>query len=111
MDHDYPRDSDGDALRLVAESGADMSRPMRIEFQVDAASHEQAVAIGEVGSGRGYDAAVHEDDGTWYVVLTVTMLATYEGVVARQQEITALVSPWDTHCDSWGTFGNTQDGV
>ena len=34
MNEAYPDDADGDALRRIASTGADMSRPMQIDFFV-----------------------------------------------------------------------------
>jgi len=34
MTHEYPIDSDGDALRNVERCGSDMSKPMFVDFQV-----------------------------------------------------------------------------
>lgn len=37
-----PDDADGDALRTVADAGADMSRPMVIEFSVASSKLNQS---------------------------------------------------------------------
>lgn len=104
---EFPDDADGDALRRIAEAGADMSRPMRVEFQVDASSRCDAEAIERLATARGYDAHTFEDDdGSLCVILAVLMVANYEGVVSRQAEITDFVRSFGTHCDSWGTWGN-----
>ena len=44
MFSDYPNDADGDELRNVAESGADMSRPMVINFSVEVRTDAGAAA-------------------------------------------------------------------
>jgi hypothetical protein len=46
--HLSPGDADGDALRKVAESGADMSRPTVIEFSVDVPDERAARRVAEV---------------------------------------------------------------
>jgi regulator of RNase E activity RraB len=105
---DYPDDDDGDALRKVAEAGADMTRPMVIEFSIDAADERSARNIAELVEARGFDPSISDNDGgaSWSVYCAKSMLATYEGVVAVQAELNALVAAHGGECDGWGTFGN-----
>ncbi len=110
MSSSYPNDADGDALRRVAESGADMSRPMVIEFSVEVPDERTARRVAEVVATHGFDPSISEDDDShsWSVYCSKSMLATYEGVVAVQVELNELLSPHGGICDGWGTFGNTQ---
>ena len=104
----YPQDADGDALRKVAAHGADMSRPMIIDFSVDASNEEVATSVASLVTSRGYDPKIYHDDesGNWSVYCSRSMLATYEGVVAAQDELNALLQSLGAVCDGWGTFGN-----
>ena len=110
MSSSYPNDADSDALRRVAESGADMSRPMVIEFSVEVPDERTARRVAEVVAAHGFDPSISEDDDShsWSVYCSKSMLATYEGVVAVQVELNELLSPHGGICDGWGTFGNTQ---
>lgn len=110
MSSPYPSDADGDALRNVAESGADMSRPMVIDFSVEVPDERTARRVAEVVAAHGFDPSISEDDdsGSWSVSCSKSMLATYEGVVAVQVELNELLSPHGGICDGWGSFGNSQ---
>jgi hypothetical protein len=110
MSTSYPNDADGDALRNVAESGADMSLPMVIDFSVEVPDERTARRVAEVVAAHGFDPSISEDDDSdsWSVYCSKSMLATYEGVVAVQVELNELLSPHGGICDGWGTFGNTQ---
>jgi hypothetical protein len=105
----YPKDADGDALRNVVEAGADMSRPMIIDFSIEAPDERSARRIAELVAIHGFDPSISEDDdsGTWSVYCSKSMLATYDGVVSVQAELNELVGPHGGCCDGWGTFGNT----
>jgi hypothetical protein len=109
MSSPYPNDADGDALRNVAESGADMSRPMVIDFSVEVPDELTARRAAEVVAAHGFDPSISEDDDShsWSVHCSKSMLATYEGVVAVQVELNELLSPHGGICEGWGTFGNT----
>lgn len=105
----YPNDADGDALRNVVESGADMSLPMVIDFAVAVADERTARSVAELVVAHGFDPSISEDDsGSWSVYCSKSMLATYDGVVSVQAQLNELLSPHGGSCDSWGTFGNTQ---
>lgn len=105
---DFPDDADGDALRRVAGDGSDMSQPMLVEFIVDASTQADAEAIARRAEQRGYAAQISEDDGALTVYLAVSMIASYDGVVSRQREISDFVSAFGSTCESWGTFGNAE---
>ena len=109
MPTSYPNDADGDALRNVAESGADMSSPMVIDFSVEVADERTARRVAEVVAAHGFDPSISEadDSASWSVHCSKSMLATYEGVVAVQVELNELLSPYGGICEGWGTFGNT----
>ena len=108
MSSDHSNDSDRDALRNVAESGADMSRPMVIDFSVKVPDERTARRVAEVVATNGFDPSISEDDdtGSWSVHCSKSMLATYEVVVAVQVELNELLSPYGGICAGWGTFGN-----
>jgi hypothetical protein len=110
MSNSYPRDSDGDALRNVVESGADLSRPMVIDFSVKVRDEPTARRVAGVVAANGYDPSISEDDGgrSWSIYCSKSMLATYEGIVAVKAELNELVKPHGGSCDGWATFGNNQ---
>jgi hypothetical protein len=105
---DYPNDSDGDALRLVASHGSDMSQPMLIDFPVVVANETLANEFAEAAKTQGYTVSLwkHDDDEDWDVYCSVEMVPTYADLVRIQRELTDLASPFKCICNSWGTFGN-----
>src|SRR5271166_538219 len=111
MRTDYPDDDDGDALRRVAEHGADMSHPMKIEFSIDVPDLARAHALAERIASAGYnpDIFVNDEDGSISIYCGKIMLATHEGVVAAQSELNELCIPFGAECDGWMTAGNRQE--
>lgn len=111
MDLDYPNNADGDALRLVAAGGSDMSKPMDIEFAVavpiEAVGQQFAILVERYGYRASLDQ--DEEDGSWSVYCMRHMLATYEGIVAVQKELDELSRPLGGSSDGWGTFGNKEE--
>jgi hypothetical protein len=107
----YPDDDDGDALRRVAEDGADMSRPMEIEFSIDVSDVERARLLAERIAALGYIPDIYVDDETGSVSIycAKTMIATHDGVVAAQSELNEVCVPFAAVCDGWITAGNRQD--
>lgn len=111
MDIAYPDDADGDALRRVASHGADMSRPMRIEFTIAVPTVECARSLAERIATIGFspDLYVDEETGSVSLYCARSMLATYEGVIEAQVELNKLCEPVGANCDGWMTAGNRQD--
>lgn len=109
MAEDFPNDSDGDALRMVASSGADFGRPMSIDFQVAFPDQAGATAFAEAAAELGYRVGLYdepEEGEPWTCECSTRMLATYDGVVAIQRELAELSRPFKGYPDGWGTFGN-----
>ena len=108
MNEEYPGDADGDALRRVAASGANMSRPIEIEFFVAIPDREAGEAIARLAAKAGYrPELVHdEEDDAWDCCCRKTMLPTYEGVMAAQRELDELGRPLGGCSDGWGTTGD-----
>jgi regulator of ribonuclease activity B len=108
MDSDYPDDDDGDALRQVRASGADMSRPMTIEYSIAALDLANAQQLCRVIAPYGYDPQIYVDDEDQSVSIYCArrMLATYVGVMSCQSELNRLCEPFGAQCDGWGTMGN-----
>jgi regulator of RNase E activity RraB len=106
----FPDNADGDALRRLAESGADMTSPMVIDF---------AVAIPDESTGReialkaieiGYKAGVDQDSESseWSCYCSKSMFATYEDVINCQLELDKIAVAYGGFLDGWRTFGNVE---
>ena len=110
---DFPKDSDGDALRRVLHDGSDLARPMLIDFQVSVPSEEAAQKLADVARKLGYRVQVYDSLECrlpWTCECSTRMLATYEGVLAVQAELATLGAPLGGFPDGWGTFGNGPNG-
>jgi hypothetical protein len=109
MPGDYPNDSDGDALRRVVADGSDMTKPMYVDFQVVLPSRTASESLADVASKLGYRVHIYESSECslpWTCECSTRMLATYEAVIAIQDELAGLSAPLGGHPDGWGTFGN-----
>ncbi len=109
MSNIYPNDADGDALRRVAADGSDMSRPMFVDFQIAVPDEASAKGVADAAAKLGYHAKVYDSPGIsleWTCECSTRILATYETVLAIQEELAGLSAPFGGHPDGWGTFGN-----
>jgi regulator of RNase E activity RraB len=111
----YPNDTDGEALRRIAEDGNDMSGPMDVDFHVAAPDESVARRVAEGAAGLGYrtsiffddeEADLEEDDAPWTCECTKSMVPGYDAILAAQAELDAVAKPLGAYCDGWGTFGN-----
>src|SRR5690242_4067104 len=108
-----PNDADGAALRRLAEDGSDMSKPMFINFHVAVPDEAAAKGLAEVAYKLGYRVSIYDSPERslpWTCECSTRMLATYEGVLAVQDELAELSKRFGGHPDGWGTFGNGPSG-
>ena len=120
MAEEYPPDVDGDVLRMLADDGHDMSRPMDVEFLVAAETEDIAEKIAEAAEKLGYEVFVGFDDGEddedledeitepWTCICRKTMLLEYDGIMAAQAELDEIARPLGGYADGWGTSGNVE---
>ena len=109
----FPNDADGGALERVANDGSDMSKPMFINFQVAIPDEAAAKKLADVVYKLGYRVRIYDSAECslpWTCECSTRMLATYEGVLALQDELAELSKPFGGHPDGWGTFGNGPNG-
>lgn len=87
-----------------------MSRPMAIEFSINAPDQSISRRVAELVAAHGYEPKIYFDDESdiWSVYCSRLMLATYEGVVSAQDELNELISRFGANCDGWGMPGNVQ---
>jgi regulator of RNase E activity RraB len=110
---DYPDDSDGGALRCVAENGSDMTMPMYLDFHVAVPDQEAADTLASKARQLGYHAKVSDSAECklpWTCECSTRMVVTYESVIAVQKELARLSAPLGGFPDGWGTFGNGPNG-
>src|SRR3982751_2604780 len=113
MANGFPNDADGDALQRVADDGSDMSKPMFIDFQIAVPDEAAANGLAEVAYNLGFRVSIYESPECslpWTCECSVRMLATYEGVLAVQDQLAELSKGFGGHPDGWGTFGNGPNG-
>jgi regulator of RNase E activity RraB len=104
----FPDDADGDALRRIAESGEDMTKPMIIDFAVAIPDESTGKAIALKAIEIGYKTNVGQDleSGEWTCYCSKAMFATYGDVINCQLELDKLAVAYGGFADGWGTFGN-----
>jgi hypothetical protein len=118
---DHPGDDDGDALARLARAGADLSRPLLLEFAVVAPDAASARAIETTLARHGYEIKVEYDEGepveggeidpddeefgpSWTIVASVRMVPTYDDVVRVQADLGRLATPHGGRSDGWGAM-------
>jgi regulator of RNase E activity RraB len=109
----FPNDADGEALRRIVADGSDLSKPMFINFHVAVPDEGSAKELANVARKLGYRVRVYDSIECtlpWTCECSTRMLATYESVVAIQDELAEISKPFGGLSDGWGTFGNGPTG-
>src|SRR3954469_10111149 len=102
---EIPNDADGDAMRRVIDDGADLMRPMKIDFQIDCPDIARArdVAAKVPRSEFAVDTYSHEDGVGATCECSRLMLLEYSELVRIQRELTEIAKPLGGRCEAWGT--------
>lgn len=111
----FPDDVDGDALKLIAETGSDFSKPMDVDIQIAAADEETAIAIANAVGSLGYRTEIYFDDEIedvedaaeqWTCECSKVMTLSYDSIIEAQEQLDKIAKPLMGYVDGWSTFGN-----
>jgi hypothetical protein len=108
MSADIPNDSDGDALRRLIATGSDLSKEMEIDFAVDVPDRESGLAFAEAARLLAFRTKIDQDDSTgrWTCYCSVTLVPTYDAILATQTALGDAGRKYGAKPDGWGSFGN-----
>ncbi len=115
MNEPFPDDVDGDALKLIAETGSDFSKPMDVDIQIAAPDEQVAIEIANAVGALGYRTEIYFDDEIeevedaaeqWTCECSRVMQLSYDSIVAAQEELDKIAKPLLGYVDGWSTFGN-----
>jgi hypothetical protein len=106
-----PDDADGDAMRRVIADGADLARPMTIDFQIDCPNLSSARAIAAKLPDTEFAIAIYQnpEDGAATCQCSREMLLVHSELIRIQRELTEIAKPFGGWCEAWGTFGNSRN--
>ena len=108
----YPNDADGNALRRIAASRWDMSRPLDVDFQVTAPDENAARLVAEQAARLGYRAEVYGGAcAPWTCQCTKSMVASYASVKSAQAELDVIARSTGACTDRWGAYGKNKKYV
>src|SRR5882724_10853540 len=97
MKYEFPDDADGDALRRFVDNGSDLAKPMSIGFQVAVPDENAAKGLAGIAYKLGYRVCVYaspECSLPWTCECSARMLASYDGVIAIQKELSDIATPF-----------------
>ncbi len=80
-------------MRRVIRDGSDLSKPMFIDFQIAIPDEASAKALANVAIKLGYRVSTYASlkcSLPWTCECSTRMLATYEGVIAVQEELAEM---------------------
>jgi regulator of RNase E activity RraB len=110
-----PDDATGDALKVIAEKGSDLTKPMKIDFFVAVPSKETGDKVALKARDLGFTTSVEmddvdlDDDGMlWTCYCTKVLVPEYDEVVKIEQQLDSIAKEFGGHIDGFGTFGNAE---
>jgi len=105
----WPKDIDGDVLRLLEERGFDFNLAHEIEFIIDfkywpLSKERQDIVLGKLPQTRFVEAdeeLIEEGDPSGYVSFKVKNTVSYDFITLEMKRLSSLFANMDGVCDSW----------
>src|SRR5262249_31065674 len=105
-----PDDTTGDALRLIAERGSDLTKPMKMDFFIAVPSKGAGDRIALKARVLGFVTSVEQDDDglKWTCYCTKVLVPEYSEVVKIERQLDSIAKEFGGYADGFGTFGNAE---
>ncbi len=104
-----PNDETRDALRRLHENGADLSRPLEMDFFIAVPSKDSGEQIAALVKVLGFNTSVEQDDesGDWTCYCAKTLIPEYSEIVRIEKELDNIAKPLGGFSDGFGSYGNS----
>lgn len=96
------------ALERIAENGADLARPLCIDFFVSVPDARAGQVVATRAASFGFLAKVERDpeSGAWTCYCTKTLIPTLSEVAAIERQLDGFAQDVGGYTDGFGSFGN-----
>jgi hypothetical protein len=112
MPRDFPKDSNGDTLRWMAEGGDDLSQPRVVEFEFLFERRDQALQFAAMVDDYRYEVCISWFGGkkSWNVTVGYNMIPTHHNITELESALTRQAASVGGTADGWGCFAVKGDG-
>jgi regulator of RNase E activity RraB len=115
---DLPDDGNGEVLRRMLASGADLTQPLRIDFDhllpTQAAAEQMAAAARQQGFevivAVGEDEEGNPDPSFWDVCCSRVMVPSHAAITATELSLGRMAESFGGRADGWGCMLAAPDG-
>ncbi len=103
----FPNDSDGNALKMIYEAGADFSKTYIVDFFIAVVDKNSGEKISKEVQKHGFDCALEQDDESkdWTCYCSKRMMLVYEDIIRIQELLDEISKPYGGYSDGWGVLG------
>src|SRR5262245_18594520 len=115
-----PDDTTGATLKVIAERGSDLTRPMKMDFFVAVPSKDAGDKVALKARVLGFATSVEKDDIgpkdvgpddkrlEWTCYCTKFLVPEYSEVVRIERQLDSIAKEFGGYADGFGTFGNAE---
>lgn len=102
----FPDNADGHALQRLVDDGANLDRPMVVDFHIVVPKEADTSLLSNRFKSEGYKVRIGDEGDQWLIECTMEMMVSYQSMIQRQSDLSAAVKPFGGVVDGWGSFGN-----
>lgn len=102
----FPKDEDGQVLKMLYKDGVDFKKTQNVDFFVAVPDKKSGECVLKALSDNGFNCELEQDEETeaWTCYCFVKMLLIHEDIVNIQKQLDGLSKPYDGYTDGWGVM-------
>ena len=106
-----PNDATGEALKLIAKNGSDLTKPLEMDFFIAVPSEGAGDKVALKARDLGFTASVEldDEDQEWTCYCTKVLIPEYSEIVKIEQKLDSIAKEFGGYADGFGTFGNAEE--
>jgi hypothetical protein len=100
----FPKDEDGQVLKMLYKKGVDFNKPQDVDFFVAVPDKMSGDTVLKILSDNGFNCELEQDDESkeWTCYCIKKMLLKYEAIIDIQKRLDELSKPYGGYSDGWG---------
>jgi hypothetical protein len=104
----FPKDEDGQVLKMLYKEGADFKKPQNIDFFIAVPDKMSGESILKALRDEGINCELEQDDESeeWTCYCFIKMLLVYEDIIDIQKLLDEKSKPHGGYSDGWGVMAD-----
>lgn len=102
-------DETANALQRLADTGSDLTKPMKMDFFVAVPSESAGQMVAIKAGDLGFETSVEQDSetGDWTCYCSKILIPEFHEIVNIEKQLNAISTQYGGYIDGFGSYGNS----